>query len=104
MDTLLAAILPSILGLLQTPAFQTILKAILDDLVQKLASGASPTAAVQQTTGLVTAAAALHLGGNPVTNIQTFLASLPIPIVLPSAPAPLPAPLPQMKPAGTFTS
>jgi hypothetical protein len=79
MDTILATILPSILGLLQTPAFQVILKAILDDLVQKLASGASPTVATQQATGLVTAAAALHLTGNPVADFQQLLSGFKLP-------------------------
>lgn len=72
--SILSTILPSLLKLLSDPAFQAIIKAVEDDLSKKIASGASPTAATQQATGLLGAAAMLHLTGNPVADFQTLLA------------------------------
>ena len=88
LQALLQAILPSLLGVLQTPAFQAILKSILDDLVAKIISGVSPTAATQQAVGAASAAAALHLSGSPIADIQKVLAGLPIPINIPAVTIP----------------
>ena len=76
MNAILQALLPSLLGLLETPAFQSLLKSILDDMIKKISAGVPPVAVTQQATGLVTAAAALHLTGNPVADIQSLLAGL----------------------------
>jgi hypothetical protein len=76
MNAVLSALLPTLLQLLQSPAFQSLLKSILDDLVKQISSGVPPVAAAQQATGLVTAAAALHLTGNPVADIQALVANL----------------------------
>lgn len=72
---ILSALVPYLLQLLQDPAFQAIVKAIHDDLQKKLAGGAPPATATQQATGQLGAAAMLHLTGNPIADVQAFLAS-----------------------------
>lgn len=76
MTAILQLLLPTILQLLQTPAFKSLLSSILDHVIAQIASGVPPVAAAQQATGLVTAAAALHLTGNPVADIQALVANL----------------------------
>lgn len=78
-SSLLSTLLPILLQLLNDPAFQAVIKAIEADLSKKLASGASPVTASQQATGLLGAAAMLHLTGNPVTDFQAFMKNLPLP-------------------------
>lgn len=76
MDAILQALLPTLLQLLKTPAFQSLLSSILDHLIQQVSTGVPPVAAAQQATGLVTAAAALHLTGNPVADLPALFANL----------------------------
>lgn len=76
MNALLSAFLPTILQLLESPAFQSILKSILDDLIKNINTGTPMVTATQQATGQVTAAAALHLTGNPVADLQALFATL----------------------------
>lgn len=76
MNAVLTALLPSLLGLLETPAFQSILKSILDDLIAKITAGVPPVTATQQAGGLLASAATLHLTGNPVADLQSLFASL----------------------------
>ena len=91
MEALLSALLPSLLAELQTPAFQAILKSILDQLIKNISAGVPALTATQLATGQVTAAAALHLTGNPIADAEAFFANFQ-PVAAPAA-----------KPAG-FTS
>ena len=83
MNPILSAILPYLLQLLETPAFQSILKSILDDLIKKISAGVPPVTATQQAGGLLASAATLHLTGNPVTDLQSLFANLQ-PVVAPA--------------------
>lgn len=76
MNAILTALLPSLLSLLETPAFQSILKSILDDLIAKIAAGVPPVAATQQAGALLSSAATFHLTGNFVTDVGSLLANL----------------------------
>jgi hypothetical protein len=75
--TIISTVLPTLLKILNDPAFQSVIAAIEADLNKKLASGTPATAASQQATGLLGAAAILHLTGNPVSDFQAFINSLP---------------------------
>lgn len=86
MNLILSALLPTLLQLLQSPPFQSLLKSILDDLVRQISSGVPPVAASQQAAGQVTAAAALHLTGNPVADVQSLIASLQPHAAVPAQP------------------
>jgi hypothetical protein len=81
---ILTTILPLLLQLLNDPAFQAVIKAVEAHVNQQIAGGVHPTTAATQATGLLGAAAMLHLTGNPVTDFQVFLKNLP----LPPAPSP----------------
>jgi hypothetical protein len=76
METILSALLPSLLQMLNTPAFQSILNSILQNLIKQVATGVPVVAATQVATGQVTAAAALHLTGNPIADFNAWVASL----------------------------
>jgi hypothetical protein len=103
-------------GLFQIPAFQSVVRSIIDDLLTKLFSGVSPAAVAQQGVGQMAAAAAFHLTGNPVADIASLLASLKSPAGAAPAPAAAvvpanlgapPTPTPALKPgpaAPTFKS
>lgn len=88
--SIITSVLPYVLKLLNDPAFQTILKQIEGDLNMKIAGGVAPAVATQQATGLLGAAAMLHLTGNPAADFQALVANFK-----PAAAAPL---------AGTFKS
>lgn len=73
--SIISAILPYLLQLLNDPNFQAILKQIEGDLNTKIAGGVAPAVATQQATGLLGAAAVLHLTGNPVADFQSLVAN-----------------------------
>lgn len=77
--TALSNILPLLLPLLNDPNFQKIVAAIEADLQGKIAAGVPSSIASQQATGLLGAAAMLHLTGNPVADFESFLKNLPAP-------------------------
>jgi hypothetical protein len=70
----LTGALPLLLPLLNDPNFQKILAAIQADLNTKIAGGVPPVTATQQAGGQLHAAIALHLTGNPIADVQTWLA------------------------------
>ncbi len=92
-----SAIQPVLAQLLQSPAFQALLKKILDDIMAKIAAGVHPDTAVEQATGQIGAAALLHLTGNLAADFAALLSGRKPPTDL--TPAPPPAPVP-----GTYTS
>jgi hypothetical protein len=65
-----------LMGLLKDPAFQAIIQSIIADVFAKISSGVNPLAAAQQGGAQVGAAAAFHLTGNPVADVQSLLVSL----------------------------
>ncbi len=73
-SAIFSAVIPALLQLLNDPAFQAVIKAVEANMGKQLADGVPPAAASQQATGLLTAAAALHLTGNPVADFQAFVA------------------------------
>jgi hypothetical protein len=75
-SSILSALLPVILPLLNDPNFQSVLKAVENNLNNNVAKGATPGAAASQATGLLSAAALLHLTGNPVADFQSLLTSV----------------------------
>ncbi len=72
-----AAIQPLLTQLLASPQFQALLMKILADMNAKIAAGVHPDTAVQHATGQIGAAAALHLTGNPIADVQGWLANKP---------------------------
>ena len=84
--SILSTVLPLLLQLLNDSAFQKVIKQIEANFAAKLNAGVPPTTASQQATGLLGAAAVLHLTGNPVTDFQAFLKNLPLPTGLPTPP------------------
>lgn len=76
---ILSTILPALLQLLNDPAFQAIIKAVEGNMSQKIAAGTPAGAAAQQATGLLGAAAMLHLTGNPIADFQAFAANFKVP-------------------------
>ncbi len=87
------AIQPFLTQLLQSPQFQAVLQKILADLLARINAGVHPDTAVQQATGQIGAAALLHLTGNPIADVQAWLANFKPPTGGPTPP-----------PIGTFTS
>ncbi len=85
-QVLWADIQPFLAQLLQSPAFQALLKKILDDIMAKIAAGVHPDTAVQQAAGQIGAAALLHLTDNPAADFAALLSGLKLPINLPPAP------------------
>lgn len=72
---ILSTVVPALLQLLNDPAFQAVIKAVEANMGKQIAGGVAPAAASQQATGLLTAAAALHLTGNPIADFQAFIAN-----------------------------
>jgi len=83
-QVLWSAIQPLLTQLLASPQFQAVIKKILDDIGAKIAAGVPPSTAVQHATGQISAAAALHLTGNPIADIQAWLATFKAPPEVPS--------------------
>jgi hypothetical protein len=75
-----------LMGLLKDPAFERIIQAIIADMFAKITSGVSPIAAGQQGIAQAGAAAAFHLTGNPVADVQSLLVSLQPHAASPPAP------------------
>ena len=75
LQVLLSTLQPFLTQLLQDPAFQAVIKKILDDILAKIAAGVHPTTATNQAAGQIGAAALLHLTGNPVADIQALFSS-----------------------------
>lgn len=75
-QVLLSSLQPFLQQLLQDPAFQAIIKKILDEILAKIAAGVHPTTAANQAAGQIGAAALLHLTGNFPADFAALLSGL----------------------------
>jgi len=82
----LASLIPAVLALLNDPQFQAVIKAVEGLFNQQVAAGVPPVVANQQAAGLLASAAMLHLTGNPVTDFNTWVATIKSPATTATTP------------------
>ncbi len=85
-QVLWTAVQPFLTQLLASPQFQAVLQKILSDVLARINAGVHPTVATNQAAGQIAAAAVLHLTGNPIADVQAWLANFKTPTGGPTPP------------------